>query len=200
MRPLQFVDKTEPIEREHAVVLETIMFKLYTNDMRPLLVCGQALRHKLRLIQHLENALYSNYVMPQKLAVSIESAARINGSTLCSLFGYHSDNSYIASSARMWLGNMKVLILYDVSQLLPQQLTNIEGTLRYVKQSERPFGGVLVVAFGESNMHHSDMRCSASNVFDQFDLLHTCVESPSLKRVLLDTDTDNGLVKKQKIL
>ena len=83
------------------------------------------------------------------------AACNVNGQTLHSLFSFNFGNEFLTLSdksrdtKRKTFINLAILIIDEISLVDADMLYKIELRLKEVKQSDKPFGGVALLCFGD---------------------------------------------------
>nr|WOC30903.1 hypothetical protein GACBDANE_00090 [Spodoptera litura nucleopolyhedrovirus] len=183
----RFVDNDTNALREHAIVLETIMQKLYVRDYDPVVVYGDALCERRQLLVHIENLLADNVMIVHKIASSPHLAEAIGG------FCVNDENLQRCSAG----GSIVVLVMYDVSNVDAHRIAYIDRELRRItRKSNAPFGGIMVIAFGERHIHPRDLKCFNGTI-----MFRPMIASPSTmyKRKIIEKNDDSHS-KRQKIM
>lgn len=126
------------------------------NKETTLFVTGQAGTGKSTFISYLQQKI-ENLVVVAPTAVA---ALNVQGVTIHSFFGFpashitpeefHDVHSIkIYPPKRRLIRMMEVLVVDEVSMLLPNILDSMDKVLQYVRKNNRPFGGVKVVLIGD---------------------------------------------------
>ena len=134
--------------REYKFIREVVVTK---SDPQPIFVTGEAGTGKSTLIHWLmKNLDNCALVAPTSIA-----ATNIHGSTIHSFFGLpptHIDpeeEHKPSATTRVVMENMSCLVIDEVSMVPPNMIDAIDGVLKRVKRSEKPFGGVHVIMVGD---------------------------------------------------
>lgn len=114
-------------------------------------VTGKAGTGKSTLVHWLSQQLESCAIV----APTAIAALQVGGDTIHSFFGLPAshldpDEAYRPSARnRLVIENLKYLIVDEVSMVLPNMVDVISNTLKSVRRSDRPFGGVPTIFVGD---------------------------------------------------